>query len=144
MVAISNEVSVANPSISLTGGTGEVVASFEAESFEDKVKLYNALQDSEKIEDHLNEVIHLKDVVFQASEVVDSKTGEVTPITRTILIDDKGRAISAASTTLASGLRTLFSILGVPGTWDKPLTIKVIQKRSRSGNLFYQVIPQAK
>ena len=143
MVAMSNEVSVANPSISLTGGTGEVVASFEAESFGDKVKLYNALQDSEKIEDHLNEDIHLKDVVFQASEVVDSKTGEVTPITRTILIDDKGRAISAASTTLASGLRTLFSILGVPGTWDKPLTIKVIQKRSRSGNLFYQVIPQA-
>ena len=144
MVAMSNEVSVANPSISLTGGTGEVVASFEAESFEDKVKLYNALQDSEKIEDHLNEAIHLKDVVFQASEVVDSKTGEVTPITRTVLIDDKGRAISAASTTLASGLRTLFSILGVPGTWDKPLTIKVIQKRSRSGNLFYQVIPQVK
>ena len=144
MVAMSNEVSVANPSISLTGGTGEVVASFEAESFGDKVKLYNALQDSEKIEDHLNEDIHLKDVVFQASEVVDSKTGEVTPITRTILIDDKGRAISAASTTLASGLRTLFSILGVPGAWDKPLTIKVIQKRSRSGNLFYQVIPQAK
>lgn len=97
MVAMSNEVSVANPSISLTGGTGEVAASFEAESFEDKVKLYNALQDSEKIEDHLNEDIHLKDVVFQASEVVDSKTGEVTPITRTILVDDKGRAISAAS-----------------------------------------------
>ena len=144
MVATSNEVSVSNPSISLTGGTGEVAASFKAESFEDKVKLYNALQDSEKIEDHLNEDINLKDVVFQASEVVDSKSGEVTPITRTILIDDKGRAISAASTTLASGLRTLFSILGVPGTWDKPLTIKVIQKRSRSGNLFYQVIPQAK
>ena len=132
---------VSSTELSLTGGTGQVVSSVDTKTPEGKLRLFGALQDSEKIDEHLNEVINLKDVVFQSAQVTDEDTGEVSDVVRTILIDDKGRAFSATSGPLVSSLKTMFSILGDPTSWESPIAIKVSEKKSRRGYRFYQVTP---
>lgn len=104
-----------------------------------KAKLYNALQSSERISDHLGEVIHATNVIAQRVQVQNDETGEVNDTVRIIIVGDDGTSYAATSPTLASAFNTLFGVFGTPDNWEQPLPIEITEEKSRKGYRFFSV-----
>ena len=120
---------------------GAVLTSIDMTKPEGKAAVFGALQNAGRVEDHLNETINLTGFVAQRVSVPDAKTGELTPATKTILIDDAGNGYAATSNGILGSLNTLISIYGDPTAWEGPVAIKVVEKRSNAGRKFYTIIP---
>lgn len=120
---------------------GTVQHFIDTSTREGKIKLYSALQNAEKLDEHLNEPLAMSNAVAQAVQVTDDQTGEVSTTVRVIIVTADGKAYAATSPTLAAGLNTMFGIFGTPNTWDTPLTIKVVERRSRRGFKFFSIEP---
>lgn len=118
---------------------GTVQHFIDTSTFDGKVKLYSALQNAEKLADHLNEPLHMVNAVAQSVQVTDEQTGEMINCARVIIVTDDGKAYAATSPTLLAGLNTMFGIFGTPNTWERPLAIKVVEHRSRRGYKFYSI-----
>lgn len=118
---------------------GTVQHFIDTSTFEGKAKLYSALQNAEKLADHLNEPLHMVNAVAQSVQVTDAQTGEMTNSARVIIVTDDDKAYSATSPTLLAGLNTMFGIFGTPNTWKKPVDVKVVECRSRRGYKFYSI-----
>lgn len=120
---------------------GTVQHFIDTSTREGKIKLYSALQNAEKLDEHLNEPLAMVNAVAQAVQVTDDQTGEVSNTVRVIIVTADNKAYAATSPTLAAGLNTMFGIFGTPNTWTEPLTIKVVERRSRRGFKFFTVEP---
>lgn len=120
---------------------GTVQHFIDTSTREGKIKLYSALQNAEKLDEHLNEPLLMSNAVAQAVQVTDDQTGEVSTTVRVIIVTSDGKAYAATSPTLAAGLNTMFGIFGTPNTWAEPLTIKVVERRSRRGFKFFSIEP---
>lgn len=120
---------------------GTVQHFIDTSTREGKIKLYAALQNDEKLEEHLNETLLVSNAVAQAVQVTDEQTGEVSATVRVIILTADGKAYSAISPTLAAEMNTMFSIFGTPNTWDTPLAVKVVERRSRRGFKFFSIEP---
>jgi hypothetical protein len=120
---------------------GTVQHFIDTSTREGKIKLYSALQNAEKLDEHLNETMLMSNAVAQAVQVTDDQTGEISATVRVIIVTADGKAYSATSPTLAAGLNTMFGIFGTPNTWDAPLPIKVVERRSRRGFKFFSIEP---
>lgn len=118
---------------------GTVQHFIDTSTFEGKVKLYSALQNAEKLADHLNEPLRMVNAVAQSVQVTDEQTGEMTNSARVIIVTDDGKAYAATSPTLLAGLNTMLGIFGTPNTWKKPIAVKVVEHRSRRGYKFYSI-----
>lgn len=119
---------------------GTVQHFIDTSTREGKIKLYSALQNAEKLEEHLNEPLNMTNAVAQVVRVVDDQTGETNTV-RIIIVTDDNKAYAATSPTLAAGLNTMFGIFGTPNTWTEPLCIKVVERRSRRGFKFFSIEP---
>lgn len=108
---------------------------------EGKIKLYSALQNAEKLDEHLNEPLSMVNAIAQAVQVTDDQTGEISNTVRVIIVTADNKAYSATSPTLAAGLNTMFGIFGTPDKWTEPLNIKVVERRSRRGFKFFSIEP---
>lgn len=120
---------------------GTVQHFIDTSTFDGKVKLYSALQNAEKLADHLNEPLHMVNAVAQSVQVTDEQTGEMTSSARVIIVTDDDKAYAATSPTLLAGLNTMFGIFGTPNTWTQPIAVKVVEHRSRRGYKFYSIEP---
>lgn len=120
---------------------GTVQHFIDTSTREGKIKLYSALQNAEKLDEHLNESLAMVNAVAQAVQVTDDQTGEVSNTVRVIIVTADNKAYAATSPTLAAGLNTMFGIFGTPNTWTEPLPIKVVERRSRRGFKFFTVEP---
>lgn len=120
---------------------GTVQHFIDTSTREGKIKLYSALQNAEKLDEHLNEPLDMTNAVAQAVQVTDDQTGEISNTVRVIIVTANGKAYAATSPTLAAGLNTMFGIFGTPNTWTEPLTIKVVERRSRRGFKFFSIEP---
>ena len=120
---------------------GTVQHFIDTSTREGKIKLYSALQNAEKLDEHLNEPLEMVNAVAQAVQVTDDQTGEVSNTVRVIIVTADNKAYAATSPTLAAGLNTMFGIFGTPNAWSEPLTIKVIERRSRRGFKFFSIEP---
>nr|DAP50280.1 MAG TPA: Single stranded DNA binding protein [Caudoviricetes sp.] len=120
---------------------GTVQHFIDTSTREGKIKLYSALQNAEKLDEHLNEAMLMSNAVAQAVQVTDDQTGEISNTVRVIIVTANGKAYAATSPTLAAGLNTMFSIFGTPNTWTEPLCIKVVERRSRRGFKFFSIEP---
>lgn len=95
---------------------------------EEKVKLYNAMNNPEKrLADCINEVITVKDVYVEAVNCTNRETGETQVCPRVVLIDDNGVGYQCVSIGIFSALKKIFAIFGEPNEWDAPLRLKVKQ-----------------
>lgn len=120
---------------------GTVQHFIDTSTFDGKVKLYSALQNAEKLADHLNEPLRMVNAVAQSVQVTDEQTGEMTSSARVIIVTDDDKAYAATSPTLLAGLNTMFGIFGTPNTWKQPIAVKVVEHRSRRGYKFYSIEP---
>lgn len=133
-----NELTVANGNNFAANGANAVSHFFDTTSLDGKMALYNAMQTSDKVDDHLNEPLHVTNVLAQAIEVVNQENGELSQSTRVVIHSEEGD-FAAASPTLARAFGNLFAIFGTPNTWDKPITLKVVEKKSRRGFKFFDL-----
>lgn len=133
-----NELTVANGNNFSANGTNAVSHFFDTSTMDGKMALYGAMQTTDKVDDHLNEPLHVVNVLAQAIEVANLETGEINPSTRIVIHAEEGD-FAATSPTLAHAFGNLFAIFGTPDTWNQPLTLKVVEKRSRRGYKFFDL-----
>ena len=103
---------------------------------EEKTQLFNAVSNcSNRISDHVNEPITIKDVYVEMVELTNEETGEITNVPRTIIFDTKGESFVACSFGFFNALRKMFDIFGTPDNWDEPITIKPKQVHKGTNNI---------
>lgn len=118
-----------NELINVSGLTQEtsVYCSVKAETPEEKKALYNVTNTpAERLGDHINETITVKDIFCEIVNCTNTETGETTPAPRIVFIDDKGTGYACVSLGIFSAVKKLFAMFGEP-TWEKGLKIKVKQ-----------------
>lgn len=133
-----NELTVMNGNNFSANGSNSVSHFFDTSTMDGKMALYNAMQTVDKVDEHLNESLHVTNVVAQAIEVANLETGEVNPSTRVVIHSEEGD-FAAASPTLAYAFGNLFAIFGTPDMWNQPLVLKVVEKKSRRGYKFFDL-----
>lgn len=133
-----NEIITTNGNNFSANGANAVSHFFDTSTMDGKMALYNAMQTSGKVSDHLNEPLHVINVLAQAIEVADAETGEVDSSTRVVIHAEEGD-FAATSPALARAFSNLFAIFGTPDTWSAPLELKVVEKRSRRGYKFFDI-----
>lgn len=119
---------------------GEMSAycSMTAETKEDKIKLYNAVNNTEDtVAKHINEVIEIKDIYCEMTEITDKETGEITLLPRTVLIDSEGKGYNAVAKGVFNSVKQILALFGDPKGWTEPLKVKVRQKATAKGNTNY-------
>lgn len=137
---MSNEIVNRNNSVPAIGSdVGASWSTFTNDDIETRKLAYNAISNPEKISEHLDETINLKDIVIQNIEVTNSETGEVSVVPQVILVDDKGTAYSAVSAGAYSSVMRLLSIFGHPSQWADALPVQVVERRSNRGFKFYAI-----
>lgn len=120
----------------LNNPTGAFYSSIKQDDFAGKKKVAAAITSSQPISDHLNEDIELVDVIVQSVQIADQDSGEVNDAPRVTLIDVSGNAYHATSSGLLSAVRSLISVLGEPGSWPEPVTVRAVEERGRRGYRF--------
>lgn len=133
-----NELTVTNGNNFAANGTNAVSHFFDITTMDGKMALYNAMQTADKVDEHLNEPLHVTNVLAQAIEVTNQETGEINTSTRVVVHAEEGD-FAAASPTLAHAFGNLFAIFGTPDTWSSPLALKVVEKKSRRGYKFFDI-----
>lgn len=125
-----------------TAGTVSVLegyTSIRAIDAESKKVIFNAINSAEKLKENIGKELALTNVIVQPTMGENEDTGEVEEYLRTNLICDDGTAYAAGSTGIVTALHNLFNVYGEPDTWDEPLVIKVVEKKSNRGRNFMTI-----
>lgn len=109
------------------GAQKPAYCSIVAESFEDKAKIFNAMSSpDERLRNHINEIIKIRDVYCEIVACTNKKTGETSEAPRIVLIDTEGKSYQCVSTGIFNSLKRLFTVFGMP-TWENGVPCKVKQ-----------------
>lgn len=97
----------------LSSGKSTVFSTFSGADHATKVAVLNAMTNSEPVADHIGETIQLENVIVQAVDMTDEKTGEVQAQPRIILVDNQGQAYHAFPADCLSRSKTslVFSVI---------------------------------
>lgn len=133
-----NELTATNGNNFAANGANAVSHFFDTTSMDGKMALYNAMQTSDRVDEHLNETLHVTNVLAQAVEVANQETGEINSSTRVVIHAEEGD-FAASSPTLAHSFGNLFAIFGTPDKWAAPIVLKVVEKKSRRGYKFFDL-----
>lgn len=102
--------------------------SLTAQTEEDKAVLFNAMNaPDQRLKEHINEVIRLKDIFVEVVYCTNKETGVVSPAPRIVLIDDGGVSYQCVSKGIFGAVKKLFAVFGEPQTWANPIPVKVKQ-----------------
>ena len=105
------------------------------ENVDSKIAVYNAMNNpDEKLADHVNNVIEVKDILAHEIELADEDTGELIRTLRTVLIDTTGKTYVAVSGGVANSVQRILQIFGQPGPWENPVKVKPRRVATRNGN----------
>ena len=119
-----------NYAIDLTARTSSY-SSLVANTPEEKAALFNLMNNPEKrLSECINMTIEAKDVIIETVECINEKTGEVTKVPRTIIVDKNGVGYQCASFGVFNALKKIFAVFGAP-TWETPLPLVVMQITSK-------------
>lgn len=113
-----------------------IYSSITGDSTDERLAVYTAISNAEKLADHVNEVINVENVILQQVEMTDKETGEVRDAVRTILIDTDGNAYAATSSGIETSIKSILSIVGEPQTWEHPIAFKPVRKQGNNGYPF--------
>lgn len=109
------------------GNRKPAYCSIVAETFDDKAKVFNAMSSpDERLRNHINEVIKVKDVYCEIIECLNKDTGETSEAPRVVLIDTEGKSYQCVSTGIFNSLNRLFTVFGMP-TWENGVPCKIKQ-----------------
>lgn len=112
-----------------------VYCSIHAETMDEKLDIYEAVSDSQSLDDFVGKVINVENVIIQPVEMEDNKTGEMVLRNRIVLVDDEGTAYGCTSTGVETSMKNLFGIVGMP-PWSPAIPFEVVKKQGRNGYKF--------
>lgn len=104
--------------------------SLNAVSFEEKAKLFKAMNNPEhRLSEYINKTILAKDLFCEVVDCVNQETGVITSCPRIVIIDKNGEGYQAVSLGVYGAVKKLIQTFGPP-TWEEglPLEVKQITK----------------
>ena len=110
-----------------------VFSTIDGSTFAGRLATVSALQNSVPLNEHLGEVINLRNIVTQVVEVNDTESKRRVQAVRSILIDEDGTAYHAISDGVIQALQTFLGALGSPSEWPEPVKVAAVEERARSG-----------
>lgn len=138
-VLTSDEVDEKRVQYSFTPGRGEmIVTTLPLESRSDKMKVVGKTQLAESLEDHIGEVLMVKDLIVQPGTAeTDEGIRKVWWITF-ITVDDV--AITTGSSVVAKSLQTMVGAFsGHENLFSEPFPIVAVKKRSNNRREFTDI-----
>lgn len=109
--------------------------SFPVESHEDRVKLYNMINGStERLADHINKTLVLRDVFIEEVNLVNEETGEVANCPRIVFMAVDGKMYGCVSFGILQAFKRLCMCFGWP-SWNPGLTVEVKQRKIKEKNM---------
>ena len=143
-VAVADEVIASASVMDVTGivqgmakGELQMYSTVKGDDKASKLKVLDAITNSESLSDHLREPINLADFVIQVIQMPDEKTGEINNVPRIILITEDGKAFHAISSGVLQSLRNFVGVLGEPGSSDAwPVSVVCDEVKGRNGYRF--------
>ena len=117
-----------------TPATG-IYSSVTAETRDEKLAVFDAVSNSESLEDMVGKTIDVENIIIQPVEMCDEKTGEVREANRIVLITDEGKAYGCVSSGVETSIKNLFAIVG-PAPWTPAIRFEVTKKQGRNGYKF--------
>jgi len=137
VVASASAMDVAGIVAGMSSGDLQMYTSVKGVDKVAKLKVLDAITNSEPLADHLRESFNLTDFVIQVIQMADEKTGEIGNVPRIILIMDDGKAYHAISSGVLQSLRNFVGVLGEPGTGDAwPVAVTCDEVKGRNGYRF--------
>lgn len=128
------------------GSEKDAYCSMPTETVEQRKLIARALEHSDAlVKDCVNQSFKLIGVYSEKKMVVklnakkepevDEKTGEVVmiPKYRTILFAEDGKTYATGAYGIYSSVGSLFYVYGEPSTWEKPIDVKIIEKKLTDG-----------
>ena len=106
-------------------------SSFKGESREERLSIYEAVTNAERLEDHLDEKISVQHVIIQPVRMVDKVSGEVNEGNRIVLCSSDGIAYACMSEGVETAIKQLFGIVGTP-PWNPPIDFKAVKQQGRN------------
>ena len=134
-MAENTELTKTDPTDAPVSILGGVWSSIHAATREQMLDLYDAVSDSESLEDMVNQTISVQDVILQPVEMADERTGEVQRRNRIVLVTPDGKAYGCVSSGIETSMRNLFAIVGMP-PWTPAIDFTVVKKTGRNGYKF--------
>ena len=118
--------------------TNGIFTTVKGDDFETKAKIFNAVNDAKPVSDLSGKPFEIDDLVIEAAEFVNEKTGEIEPSVRTIFITPSGDAYQAFSGPVFNAAKRILALLGDPSAWPAPLKVRVTEEGSGK-NRFYKL-----
>lgn len=111
------------------------------ETPEEQAALFNGVNNPKgRVADHINEVLHIKDIFIELVELTNTHTLELEKAPRIVLFDDKGNTFACVSWGIYRSLKKLVAAFGPP-TWETPLPLCVRQiKKGDKSVLTFEVM----
>lgn len=134
---MSTEIVTTSPLAGLAAQNG-IFTTVKGDDFQTKTKVFNAVNDAENISELGGKPFEISDMVIEATEFVNEKTGEIEPAVRTIFITPDGKAYQAFSGPVFNAAKRILTLLGDPSQWPTPLKVKVTEE-GKGLNRFYKL-----
>lgn len=134
---MSTEIATTSPLAGLAAQNG-IFTTVKGDDFQTKTKVFNAVNDAENISELGGKPFKISDMVIEATEFVNEKTGEIEPAVRTIFITPDGKAYQAFSGPVFNAAKRILTLLGDPSQWPTPLKVKVTEE-GKGLNRFYKL-----
>lgn len=108
----------------------------ENATYEQRVKLFNAVNNAEGLSDQVGKDLYLTGYIVQDVEKEDEKTGEVIFSKLITVIDKDGKAYATNSKPFLQSLKQLKQVFNYDWN-EKPICVTIIQKKSNSSSNKY-------
>lgn len=109
--------------------------SMQADTQADRLAIYDAVSNSDSLDDMVGKTIAITDVVIQPVEMSDNATGEVRNMNRIVLICEDGKAYGCTSSGVETSIKNLFGIVGMP-PWIPAIKMVPTKQQGRNGYKF--------
>lgn len=108
----------------------------ENASYEQRVRLFNAINNAEGLSDQVGKDLYLSGYIVQDVEKEDEKTGEIVQSKLITVIDKDGKAYATNSKPFLQSLKQLKQVFNYD--WNEsPILVTIIQKKSNSSSNKY-------
>lgn len=129
---MTNELATMSATPDFMGG---MWCSITAETQNERLAIYDAVSNSQPLDDMVGKTIVIENVIIQPTEMEDNATGEMTMRNRIVLVTPDGNAYGCTSTGVETSIKNLFAIVGTP-PWNPAISFEVVKKQGRNGYKF--------
>lgn len=111
---------------------GGIISSVNAETQEERLAIYDAINNAGELQAHIGECLFITDVIMQPIELESADGDGKKQAYRIVLIDENGQTYGTVSSGVETSMRNLFAVVGNP-PWHPAIPLTPVSKKGRSG-----------